>query len=59
MVTIIRLWIVVMILAVLSWLLLRFIDKAQSFWKVLLFWIVAIFGSMGMMYVLSVWVAGL
>ena len=59
MVMVIRLWIVVLIIAVLSWLLLRFIDKPQSFWKVLLFWIVALFGSMGLMYALSIWVAGL
>lgn len=59
MVMVIRLWILVLIIAVLSWLLLGFINKPQSFWKVLLFWIVAVFGTMGMMYVLSVWVAGL
>ncbi|BBP46479.1 hypothetical protein THMIRHAS_18520 [Thiosulfatimonas sediminis] len=59
MLMIIRLWLVVLVLAVLSWLLLRFIDKPQALRKLVLFWVVAVFGSMGMMYVLSVWVAGL
>ncbi|QKI88776.1 hypothetical protein [Thiomicrorhabdus xiamenensis] len=58
MIAILRLWVVVLILTVLTWLLLKYIGKRQSFWLVLLFWVVAVFGSIGLMYGLSVWVAG-
>ncbi|MBN2648094.1 MAG: hypothetical protein JXR44_09940 [Thiotrichales bacterium] len=59
MITILRLWAVVLLLSLFSWMLLKWVGKAQSFWVVLLFWVLAIFGSMGAMYLLSVWVAGL
>lgn len=55
----VRLWLVVAVLSVISWLVLKVIRKPYHFAWVLLFWTVAIFGSAGLLYGLSVLVAGL
>lgn len=53
----IRLWLVAMVLTVVSWLLLKLIRKSVHIGLIFLFWILAIFGSMGLLYVVSVWFA--
>lgn len=53
----IRLWLVAMVLTVVSWLLLKLIRKSVHIGLIFLFWVLAIFGSMGLLYVASVWFA--
>lgn len=52
-----RLWIIVFALSVVSWLVLKLIGKPFNIFLVLLFWIVAIFGIMGLIYGISVFLA--
>lgn len=54
-----RLWIVVAVLTILSWFVLKLVRKPMHFLLVLLFWMIAIFGTMGAVYLLSVMLAGL
>jgi len=53
----IRLWLVAMVLTFVSWLLLKLIRKSVNIGLIFLFWVLAIFGSMGLLYVVSVWFA--
>lgn len=53
----IRLWLVVAVLTVLSWLILKVVRKPINFFWVLLFWLAAIWGTMGGIYLLSVLLA--
>lgn len=55
---IIRLWLIVALLTVISWFILKLIRKPVHIGWVLLFWVAVIFGSMGLIYVGSVWLAG-
>lgn len=54
-----RLWFIVIGLTLLSWLVLKAIRKPVNLFLVFLFWIIAIWGTMGLVYVLSVFLAGL
>lgn len=51
----IRLWMLVLVASAVSWLVLRVLNRPQPFPYVLLFWMAVIFGSMGLMYGVSVW----
>ncbi len=53
----IRLWIVVFALTFASWVVLRVIRKPINLLLVFGFWIVAIWGTMGLIYGLSVLLA--
>lgn len=53
----IRLWLIIAVLTVVSWFILRTIRKPINLLWVLLFWVVAIFGSLGLIYGLSVLLA--
>jgi thiol:disulfide interchange protein len=53
--TIVRLWVIVLIAAGVSWLVLRLLNRPKHFGWVLLFWIAVIFGGTGLVYGLSVW----
>lgn len=53
----IRLWLVVIVLTLLSWLVLKAIRKPQNIFLVLLFWLAAIWGSVGSVYLISVLLA--
>lgn len=54
----IRLWLVVVVLTVVSWVVLKLIRKPWHIGWVLLFWVVVIFGSMLLIYGTSIWLAG-
>jgi hypothetical protein len=53
----IRLMLVAMVLTAISWFLLKLIRKPVHIGLVFLFWVFAIFGSMGLLYATSVWFA--
>lgn len=54
----IRLWLVVIVLTVISWVILKLAQKSIHLGWVFLFWTVAIFGTTLLLYGLSVLVAG-
>ncbi|GAB6033991.1 hypothetical protein [Galenea microaerophila] len=51
----IRLWILVLVASAVSWLVLRVMNKPRPFLYILLFWMLLIFGSMGIVYGVSIW----
>ncbi len=51
----VRLWVLILVASAVSWLVLRVLNRPQPFFHLLLFWMMAIFGSMGLMYGVSVW----
>ncbi|WP_237261201.1 hypothetical protein [Thiomicrorhabdus immobilis] len=51
----IRLLLVALALSVLTWLVLKAIRKPVNIGLLFLFWIATIFGSMGLLYLISVW----
>ena len=51
----VRVWVLVLVASAVSWLVLQVLNRPRPFLHLLLFWIVAIFGSMGLMYGVSVW----
>jgi len=51
----IRLWILILVASVISWLVLGVLGRSKPFLHILLFWMLLIFGSMGLMYGVSVW----
>lgn len=53
----IRLWIIAMVLTVISWFVLKLIRKTVHIGWIFLFWLLALFGSTGLLYVISVWFA--
>lgn len=53
----IRLWIVVFALTLASWLVLKVIRKPVNLFLVFGFWIIAIWGTMGLIYGISVLLA--
>ncbi|WP_198525677.1 hypothetical protein [Thiomicrorhabdus sp. Kp2] len=53
----IRLWLIALVLTVISWFLLKLIRKPIHIGWVFLFWVAAIFGTMGLIYAGSVWLA--
>lgn len=54
-----RLWIVILVLSALSWLALKVVNKPIALGWVFLFWTAAIWGGLGSVYLLSVWISGL
>ncbi|MDX1352919.1 MAG: hypothetical protein R3254_07900 [Thiomicrorhabdus sp.] len=54
---ILRLWLVVLVLTVISWFVLKLVRKSVHIGWVFLFWIAVIFGSMALIYAGSVWFA--
>ena len=57
MVFFIRLWVLILILTAISWFVLTLVRKPMHIGLVFLFWIVAVFGSTALLYVVSVWLA--
>ena len=57
MLFIIRIWIVILVLSVLSWLGLKVIGKNHRFFWVFLVVTVIIWGGVTLTYILSVWLA--
>jgi len=51
----IRLMLVSMVLTIISWVVLKLVRKSVHIGLVFLFWVFTIFGSMGLLYVISVW----
>lgn len=52
---VIRLWLLVLVLSLVSWFWLKLTDKPKHFGWVLLFWIAAVFGTMALFYGISLW----
>lgn len=50
-----RLWVVVLVLTLISWLLLKLIRKPMHIGLVFLFWVAVIFVSTFLLYAISVW----
>lgn len=57
-VVLIRLWLVVIVLTVISWLVLKLVQKSIHLGWLFLFWVVAVFGTTLLLYGLSVLLAG-
>ena len=55
MLYIIRVWVVVLVLTVISWVAVKVLNKPYSFWMVLLFVAIAVWGGLGSVYGLSLW----
>lgn len=53
----IRLGLIAIVLTVVSWLLLKLARKSVHIGLIFLFWVLTIFGSMGLLYAVSVWFA--
>lgn len=50
-----RLWILVIAMTVISWFVLKLINKPTHIGLVFLFWVVAIMGTTLLLYLVSVW----
>lgn len=57
MIYFLRVWAVILVLTVLGWLYFRVIGPAKSFWVVLLVAALGVWGGLGLVYGLSVWLA--
>ncbi|VAW47101.1 hypothetical protein MNBD_GAMMA03-1048 [hydrothermal vent metagenome] len=55
----IRLWLFIVILTVISWLVLKLVRKPLHIGWVFLFWIVVVIGSAVLLYGISIWFAGM
>ena len=53
--TIIRLWLLVLIMTGISWIILKLIRKPMHIGLIFLFWVIAILGSTALLYMVSVW----
>ncbi|WP_168188939.1 hypothetical protein [Thiomicrorhabdus sediminis] len=51
----IRLFVISLVLTLISWFVLKLVRKSVHIGLVFLFWIATIFGSMGLLYLISVW----
>lgn len=52
---ILRMWLLIIIVTVISWLVLKVIGKPKHIGWVFLFWIVTILGGTAFFYMISVW----
>ncbi|MDX1346750.1 MAG: hypothetical protein R3189_00720 [Thiomicrorhabdus chilensis] len=50
-----RLWILVVVMTIISWFVLRLVNKPTHIAWVFLFWVAAIMGATLLLYGLSVW----
>jgi len=51
----IRLWMIVLVLTLVSKVILNFVGRKVHIGWIFLFWVVAILGSTGFLYMISVW----
>ncbi len=54
----IRLWLIVLVMTLISWGVLKLIRKPLHIGWVFLFWTVVFFGSAFLLYGVSIWLAG-
>lgn len=52
---ILRMWLLIIVVTVVSWLVLKLIGKPKHIGWVFLFWIVTILGGTAFFYMISVW----